>query len=336
VPIGTARRAFGDRATIFPVHEEMIRAARWRIRLIAALGFVILLLTMAALVFPIAWVLGAMSSALGTDLGFGWGLVAWAAWVSLGMGLVVATGVFAWSLLHAERNVLDFVRAWPGPRATPNPPPRLPAGALDRPERLMDALSLAAGVTPPKIAVVIDEAANCLTVGRTPETAWIVVTTGLLDLLERRELEAVLAYELGRVVELEVSLDTVVYACTARTFELWAGAFSDLDETSLLLAPLGLLALPFVAACGVLRAGVLRSRARLADGLAIRYCRNPVALAKALRAIVDDPHEVRRGDPANAHLWLEYPHTRASRWLLGSHRILPRRVSRLERRLGLR
>ncbi len=87
---------------------------------------------------------------------------------------------------------------------------------------------------------------------------------------------------------------------------------------------------------GLLRAGILRSRAKFSDGLAVRYCRNPVALVKALRRILDDPHEVRRGDPANAHLWLEYPHTRASRWLLRTHRILPRRVRRLERLAGLR
>jgi heat shock protein HtpX len=313
----------------------MIRAARWRIRLVAVCGFANLTLAMAALVFPIAWILGAASNVLGTGFGVGWDLVLWAVTLSVGMGLVVAAGVFVWSLLHVEAHVLDFVRAWPGPRAAPNPPPRMPADAHREPERLLAALSLAAGVLPPKVAVVIDDAPNCLTVGRRPSTAWIVVTTGLLDLLERRELEAVLAYELGRVVELEVSLDTVVYALTARTFELWTAAFSDLDETSLLLTPLGLLALPFVGACALIRAAVLRSRARLADGLAIRYCRNPVALAKALRRIVLDPNEVRRGDPANAHLWLEYPHTRASRWLLGSHRILPKRVQRLERRLGM-
>ena len=80
----------------------------------------------------------------------------------------------------------------------------------------------------------------------------------------------------------------------------------------MLLAPLAILALPFVAACGALRASVLRSRAKLAGGLAVRYCRNPVALAQGLRRIFEDPKEVRRGDPRNAHLWLEYPHTRAS------------------------
>ena len=162
------------------------------------------------------------------------------------------------------------------------------------------------------------------------------MTTGLLDTLPKRELEAVLAYELGRVVELEVSLDTVVYAVTGQVFALWAGAFSDLDEAALLLMPFGLLMAPYALACALLRASVLRHRGRLADGLAVRYCRNPVALVGGLRRIYDDPHDVRRGDPANAHLWLEYPHTRASRWLLRTHRILPRRVRRLERASGLR
>ncbi|MEX0664893.1 MAG: M48 family metalloprotease [Acidimicrobiia bacterium] len=317
------------------MHEDLIRSARRRIRIVAVIGFAVLVLTMGAIVFPVAWVLGAASNPLGTDLGYGWGLAAWSAWVSLGIGLVVGAATFAWSLLHVEGRVLDFVRAWPGPRAGPKPPPRLPHDAVERTEKLLIGLGLAAGVHAPRIAVVIDDAPNCLTVGRRSDTAWLVVTTGLLDTLPKRELEAVLAYEVGRVVELEVSLDTVVYALTARTFELWAAAFDDLDEVSLLLAPLGLIAFPFVVISAVLRASVLRSRARLADGLAVRYCRNPVALAHGLRRILEDPREVRRGDPANAHLWLEYPHTRSSRLFLRTHRILPRRVRRLERAAGL-
>jgi Zn-dependent protease with chaperone function len=302
---------------------------------VTAAGLLVLILTMSALVFPVAWILGAISNPLDTGLGYGWDLVVWAAWISVAFGLVVAGVTFTWSLLHAEAKVLDFVRAWPGPRASAKPPPRLPEGAVERAEKLLTGLGLAAGVHAPRVAVVIDDAPNCLTVGRKPQTAWIVVTTGLLDILPKRELEAVLAYEIGRVVELEVSLDTVVYALTSRTFELWAAAFADLDHTSILLAPLALVSLPFVVSCAFLRAGVLRSRSRLADGLAVRYCRNPVALAHGLRRILEDPREVRRGDPANAHLWLEYPHTRASKLFLRTHRILPRRVRRLERASGL-
>jgi heat shock protein HtpX len=317
------------------VHEELIRTARRRIRLVTAGGVIVLMVTISAIVFPIAWGLGAVSYPLGTGLGLGWGLVAWAGWISLAFGVVIGGFMFTWALFHAEHRVLDFVRAWPGPGTSPNPPPRLPEDALPRAEKLLIGLGLAAGVRPPNLSVIIDDAPNCLTIGRRPETAWIVVTTGLLDLLEKRELEAILAYELGRVAELEVSLDTVVYALTGKTFELWAAAFSDLDETSLILAPLGLVSLPFVALCVMLRGVVLRTRARFADGLAIRYCRNPVALASALRRIIEDPREVRRGDPANAHLWLEYPHTRASRWFLRTHRIIPRRLKRLERMAGL-
>jgi heat shock protein HtpX len=178
--------------------------------------------------------------------------------------------------------------------------------------------------------MVIDDAPNCLTVGRTLDRAWIVVTTGLVEQLSKRELEAVLAYQLGRVVELEVSLDTVVYALTARTFELWAAAFDDFDEGALLLLPLAVLALPLFVASVALRGAALRNRARLADGLAVRYCRDPGALARALRTVLESREEARLADPANAHLWLEYPHTRTSRWLLRTHRILPERIRRLD------
>jgi Zn-dependent protease with chaperone function len=317
------------------VHEDEIGVARWRIRVVAAAGVTLLAVTVAVLVFPIAVVVFAAFSLLGASFGLGVSLLVWSAAVSAAIGVVSSAGVFAWSLLRAERRALEMVRAWPHPGSPPTPPPRLPPGAYERADRLIQGLAIAAGVLPPSCAVVIDEAPNCMTVGRKPATAWIVVTTGLLE-LPRTELEAVLAFEIGRVAELDVSFDTVVYACSARGFELWAATFGELDETSFLLAPFAVLLTPVVGGGMLLRAAALRMRARLADGLAVRYCRNPVALAHALRRILEDPAEVRRGDPGNAHLWLEYPHTRASRWLLRTHRILPRRVRRLERlaRLG--
>jgi Zn-dependent protease with chaperone function len=317
------------------VHEEEIRSARWRIRLVAAVGVALLALTIAALVLPLALVIFAGFALLDAPWGLDLGLLVWSAAVSAAIGLASGAGIFAWSLARAERRALEMVRAWPHPGSPPAPPPRMPSGAYARAERLVHGLALAAGVLPPSCAVVIDDAPNCLTVGREPKTAWIVVTTGLLE-LPRTELEAVLAYEIGRVAELEVSFDTVVYACSARSLELWTASFGEFDEMSVLMAPFAVLLTPVVCGGMLLRAVALRTRARLSDGLAIRYCRNPVALARALRRILEHPAEVRRGNPGNAHLWLEYPHTRASRWLLRTHRILPRRVQRLERlaRLG--
>lgn len=290
--------------------------------------------TLAAVVFPIAWLLGAAANPVGADLGYGWGLTEWAAGVSISIGAVISVVAFGWSLVRSERTALEFVRAWPGPDASPVPPPTMPAGLVERVQKTIDVLALATGAPAPRVAVVIDDAPNCLTVGRSPKTAWVVVTTGLVGALGHRELEAVLAYEIGRVVELEVSLDTVVYALTNRAFEVWTAAFSDFDEVALLLVPLGVLGAPLLLASVGLRAAVLRSRARLADGLAVRYCRDPGALARALRTILAATDQVRRGDRANAHLWLEYPHSRASRWILRTHRILPRRIIRLERLAG--
>ena len=133
------------------------------------------------------------------------------------------------------------------------------------------------------------------------------------------------------MAELDVSLDTVVFACTARGVELWAAAFGGSHDTALFTAPVAVLLTPVVVGSLLLRGIVLRHRARLSDGLAVRYCRDPGALLRALRRIEADPEQVRRGNPANAHLWLEYPHTRASRLFLRSHRILRTRIRRLER-----
>jgi Zn-dependent protease with chaperone function len=316
------------------MHEDLVRSARRRLWLVTAIGVVVLGLTVTLVVFPVAWVLGAVSNPLGTGLGLGGGLVEWALLVSLAFGLVGAAVIFTWSLLNAEASALGYVQAWPGPRAQTIPPPTFPVDDLERVEKILEVLALAAGVRAPKVAAVIDDAPNCLTIGRTPDRAWIVVTTGLVERLPKRELEAILAYELGRVVELEVSLDTVVYALTSQTFAVWAAAFDDADEVTFLLLPLAVLALPFFLASVALRGAALRNRARLADGLAVRYCRDPGALARALRNVLDNRDEARLADPANAHLWLEYPHSRASRWFLRTHRMLPKRIRRLERLAG--
>lgn len=315
------------------MHDDLVRSGRRRIIAVGAAGVLLLTLVVTVVALPVALLVGLLGVALGSPWGVDGGLVIWAVATSLALGLIVAVITFGTALFLAERRVVDDVSAWPG--FTPKPvPPFTTADADHRQLRqLLDSLSIAAGIPPPHAAVVVDPAPNCITIGRRPATAWVVVTTGLLAELPRAELEAVLAYQLGRITTLEVSLDTVVYASTARTFEIWAAVFDDFDEVSLLLLPLGVLAAPFVITAGLLRAFVLRSRARLADGLAVRYCRNPAALAAALRRLLDDTQTVRAGDPGNAHLWLEYPHTVVSRLFLRTHRILPRRIARLEQML---
>ena len=312
------------------MHEDLIRSARRRLRLVTAGGGLLLTLTVAAIVFPIALVVFGAFAALGARWDTGWSLLRWSLGVSFVFGLIGAAVVLTWSLVRSERRVLEFVRAWPLPDRDAPRPPRLPEHAWHQANNLVQGLALAAGVLPPRCAVIVDDAPNCLTVGRDPKTAWIVVTTGLLHTLPRAELEAVLAYEIGRVAELDVSLDTVVYACTARVFELWAGVFDDIDEMTFIVGPMAVLAAPLVIGGVLLRAVALRTRARpvgRAGGAVL-----PQSGRAGARAA---PHRRgsagrRRGDPGNAHLWLEYPHTRPSRWFLRTHRTLPERVRRIE------
>jgi Zn-dependent protease with chaperone function len=315
------------------VHEDLIASGRRHVVVVAALGILMLALALALIFFPFALGVGALSTALGGSWGYGWKLIGLSFASAFLFALAIVLVGFVWQFRHAERELLTPMHAFPRPfsgQTTSLPPPGAPAGEHKRVRELVDGISIAAGVLPPSCAVLRDPAPNCLTIGRKPETAWVIVTTGLVESLSRDELESVLAYEVGRIAVLEVSLDTAVYACTARVFELWAAPFAGFGHDSFLLIPVSILTAPLAVGCVLLRRHVLRSRAKLSDGLAVRYCRNPAALLSALRKIDADPRTVRAASLDDAHLWLQYPHTRLSRTFFGSRKILRQRIRRLE------
>jgi heat shock protein HtpX len=315
------------------VHDELQRSGRRRLVVATVAGVAVLTASVTLVLFPLV----ALSMLVLRPL-FDGGSVSSTLLRSLAISGVLGTATATLATLvawrHAERDALrsaDLQLATvPGARLDVVPSWRVADDPLPRVRRLVETVSIAAGVTAPRCAVVVDPAPNLLSVGRRADTAWIVCTTGLVEALPRRELEAVLAYELGRVACREVSLDTVVYACTARSYEVWATAL-DGDEVSLLVAPFTILALPLLVGCALLRRSALHARASLSDGLAVQFCRDPVALLDALRRIAADDRVVRFAGAPNAHLWLDYPHTRTSRWFLGSRRLLATRIRRLER-----
>jgi heat shock protein HtpX len=317
------------------LHDVLQRGGQRRIVATACAGVALLTFSLTLLVFPLVWVsVFVFSPWFGSTNG--WGDVGLSLAISVAIGAVAAMVSTAVAWQHSERDALRSaalqLTVVPGARLDVVPSWRVAGDALPRVRTMLDALSIAAGVLPPRCAVVVDPAPNLLCIGRRSDTAWIVCTTGLLDEFPRRELEALLAYELGRVACREVSLDTVVYACTANTYEAWAGVFG-FDHGGALLAPLAVLGLPLLAGCALLRRSALSARARLSDGLAIQFCRDPLALLAALRRLAADPRTVRFAGTPNAHLWLDYPHTRASRWLLGTRRLLNARIRRLEKML---
>lgn len=163
---------------------------------------------------------------------------------------------------------------------------------------VLEGVALAAGVPVPQLLFVQDQALNSYSVGRKPESAAIVLTTGLISKLSRDEVEAVLAYELSRISSLDTALSTWTASVTGRTIELY-------ENTDRLTVKLFLL-IPAKLARR-LRARTLRRQASQRDIIALNFTRHPEALLSALEKIDADKTPVSNVRSATAPLWLKWP-----------------------------
>ncbi|HEX2576945.1 MAG TPA: M48 family metalloprotease [Aquihabitans sp.] len=237
--------------------------------------------------------------------------------VLLGLGMIglavgVALGVAAAFAAHrsAEGLVLRLNRAEP---ADPLAHARL--------HNLVEGLCVAGGLPKPGVYVVDDVAPNAFASGRDAKHAAVGVTTGLLELLDRVELEAVLAHELSHVRNDDVGVATVAVTTAGLPTLLadlcvraawWDGGRLGRDDREGGSAPWlggvgrGLLALSPVLA-RPLRAAVGSGREALADIAAVDMTRYPPALVSALEKLEGDTTVVHAGLRSTAHLWMEAP-----------------------------
>jgi heat shock protein HtpX len=217
-------------------------------------------------------VLVAGVAAVPTVLGLLVGLVVGAPLVGLLVGLVVGLALVGLAWWRAEPLTVSLTRARP---ADPVEHARL--------LNLLDGLGAATGLTRPAAYVVPDDAPNALTIGRSPRSAAVLVTTGLLSGLQRVELEGVLAHELSHVKEGSTTLRTV------------AVPLVGLPATVL---PAGLAAR--------LRQWVVGEAEAPADLAAVAVTRYPPGLAAGLEVVAAGGGRVT-SPPAVAHLWLAPP-----------------------------
>ena len=195
--------------------------------------------------------------------------------VGLGIiGLVLAILVGIAAAVAAQRTadgaVLKAARAQP---ADPTVHARL--------HNVVEGLCVANGLAPPTLHVIDDPALDALVAGRDPQHAHLVVTTGLLDALDRVELEGVLAHELSHVKSGDIAPATLAVTTVA-----------------LVTRPLPGLQAKAVGA--VLGAG----RISLADASAVEMTRYPPGLIAALEKVEAAGSAHRPGPAAIAHLWL--------------------------------
>jgi len=191
----------------------------------------------------------------------------------------------------------------------------------DHPElhRLVENLSITAGLPTPNIYLIDDPSPNAFATGRNPQHASVAVTTGLLNTLNKMELEGVVAHEMSHVKNLDIRVMTMTVILVGvivllsdwllRSF-LFHGS-RNRDERSQLTIVLALVGIvlailsPIIAE--LIKLAVSRSREYLADASGALLTRHPEGLASALEKIARTGEPLRRANHATAHLFIANP-----------------------------
>ena len=189
--------------------------------------------------------------------------------------------------------------------------------------RTVENLCIGAGLPMPKVYVIEDGSPNAFATGRDPEHAAVAVTRGLLQKLDRLELEGVIAHELSHIGNYDIRVMTIVVVLVgmaalmadfALRLTFWgAGRRSSNRGRSggagvaivYTIALVAIILTPIAAQ--LIRFAVSRQREFLADASGALLCRNPDALARALEKISADPDPLEVANKATAHLYINDP-----------------------------
>lgn len=260
----------------------------------------------------------------------GWGL-----W-GFGLALIVAFAMSWGSYWYSDAIVLRLSGARPVDRDVE---PYL--------VNTVEGLAIAAGLPVPKAYVIDDPAPNAFATGRDPEHAAIAVTSGLVSMMDRQELEGVIAHELAHVANRDTLVQTLA-AVLAGTITLasewmlrsfWWGGGRRRNSSNggqfqavLVLVAIALAIFAPVAAA-LIQMAVSRNREYLADANAALFTRYPPGLASALRKIAADPNRLQRANKATESMYIANPlkdYGGGMNALFNTHPPITERIRRLE------
>lgn len=210
-------------------------------------------------------------------------------------------------------------------------------------------LAQSQGLPQPKLYVIDDTAMNAFATGRDPKHAVICATTGLLNRLDRSEVEGVIAHELAHVKNYDIRLMSIVsilvgfialFADWILRISFWGGGNRENNKSGgqigLIMMVLGLvLAILSPLIANLIKLAVSRRREFLADASAISMTKNPEGLARALEKISQDPKPLESANKATAHLYFSNPLKKAkgsAHWfanLFNTHPPTSERISAL-------
>jgi heat shock protein HtpX len=264
----------------------------------------------------------------------------------VGFAIAIAVALFMsiGSYRYGDKLVLASTRAR---EVTAEEEPRL--------HNIVEGLAIAAGIPKPRVYIVPEQAPNAFATGRDPEHASVAVTQGLLDMMNRVELEGVIGHELSHVVDRDILVGTVVATLVGAIVLIseffmrawfWGGlggrrgnnnSGGGGDILSLALFVLGIVLLILAPIAGqIIKFSVSRQREFLADAQGAMLTRYPPGLISALKKIGASPAAMRSANNATAHLWLNQPSRvtgekqGALEKLFSTHPPIEERIRRLE------
>jgi heat shock protein HtpX len=296
--------------------QDVQTANRWRSLLLLSFGFLLLVV---------------VGEAIGYYLGLGsFGLI---------IAVIIAIAMTANSYWNSDKIALRITGAHQVDQTTQ---PQL--------MNIVQEMALASGMPMPKVCVIDDPAPNAFATGRDPDHATVAATTGLLERMNREQLQGVLAHEMSHVANHDTLVATLAVTIAgtlailcdlAWRMTLFGGSSSrrrsndsnqgPLQVVLLVVAVLAIVIAPIAAQ--LLQAAVSRRREQLADATAVSFTRNPAGLRSALEVLQADSTVVKHTSRATAHLWIESPLDRgASRWnrMFDTHPPLSERIALLQ------
>lgn len=189
----------------------------------------------------------------------------------------------------------------------------------DYPEfyRIAENISIAKGLPMPRLFVVDDPQPNAFATGRNPEHGVVAVTTGLLEKLERRELEGVVAHEIAHIENYDILISSVVVVLVGVVvlvadiffrMAFFGGVRSREGKGGvviLIIAVFFMILAPILAQ--IMKFAISRKREYLADTTAVLSTRYPEGLASALEKISRDPNQLKTASDSTAHMYISSP-----------------------------
>jgi heat shock protein HtpX len=243
--------------------------------------------------------------------------------------LVGYGGPFGVAIALVIAGIASFTAYWTSDSVAQRVSRAKPASEEDHPRfhNIVEGLCIASGLPKPRLYIVDDPAPNAFATGRNPRHAAVAVTTGLLEKMNRVELEGVLAHELSHIKNYDVLVSTLAVTMVGVVAILadlgirmmWWGmgrnSHRGFDNRrgggggpQALLGIAGLVLLMFAPVIAqVMRLAVSRRRETLADVSGIEMTRYPPGLISALEKLQDDTTVVQSTSHATAHLWIEEP-----------------------------